>query len=206
MCRKWVIFLKEQLIITIGREFGSGGHFIAQTIADKLGIELLDKELLEQTVISSGYSEDILTKYDEKPKNVLLSRRIGNYSNSLEENVANKVFELIRAKAQSGASFVVVGRCAEHVLRGNENMLSFFICANKEDKIKRITELYQVSEAKAKDMMRETDKKRKTYHNYYSDIKWGSSLGYDITINTSKLGIEKTADALIVYAKVFKNQ
>ena len=56
MCRKWVVFLKEQLIITIGREFGSGGHFIAQTIADKLGIELLDKELLEQTVISSGYS------------------------------------------------------------------------------------------------------------------------------------------------------
>ena len=95
--------MKDQIIITMGREHGSGGHYIADMIARELGIKLYDKDSIESEIVSEGYSEELIRRMDEKPVNFFASRRIGRFSNSLEVNVAEKTFDMIRAKAASGA-------------------------------------------------------------------------------------------------------
>ena len=104
----------------------------------------------------------------------------------------------------SGESFVVVGRCAEYILRGNPNLVSLFICGDLDEKIRRVAERAKVSEARAAELIRETDRRRKLYHNYYCDNKWGDARGYDMTVNSSKLGIEQTAAALVRYIRAFQ--
>ena len=141
---------------------------------------------------------------DEKPVNFFLSRRIGEYSNSLEENVAEMTFNYINCKAMSGESFIVVGRCAEQVLKDNPNVVRIFIEGDKDVKIRRLMETEKVSEKEAETIMKDVDRRRKTYHNYYCDRKWGDSRGYDIVANSSKLGLEKTADILAACVKAFR--
>ena len=102
--------MKDQIIITMGREHGSGGHYIADMIARALGIKLYDKDSIESEIVSEGYSEELIRRMDEKPVNFFASRRIGRFSNSLEVNVAEKTFDMIRAKAASGESFGVSRR------------------------------------------------------------------------------------------------
>lgn len=193
----------HQIIITIGREHGSGGHFIAQRLAEELGIEMYDKDVIEGVVDLGGYSREFIEKYDEKPINHLLWRRIGEFSNSPEEIVAEKVFEYIRSLAETGKSFVIVGRCAESVLRSYPHVVSMFITGDRKDKIERIERVLGMSEAEAKDRIRRVDFKRKQYHNHYSDFKWGDSRGYDVLINSSRLGIDNTAKCLAEYVKAY---
>ncbi|HNY00025.1 MAG TPA: cytidylate kinase-like family protein [Oscillospiraceae bacterium] len=196
--------MKEQIIITVGREHGSGGHYVAQLISEKLGIKLYDKEIVEGTATDNGFTRELVERMDEKPVNFFFSRRIGEYSNSLEENVAQRTFDFIRAKLITGESFVVVGRCAEEVLKDEPNLIRVFISGDKADKLQRIMTTDGVDEAKADEIIRTVDRRRKTYHNYYSEHKWGDSRGYDVVMNTSRLGISGTADALIYYIKAFQ--
>jgi len=196
--------VKEQIIITVGREHGSGGHYVAQLISEKLGIKLYDKEIVEGTATDNGFTRELVERMDEKPVNFFFSRRIGEYSNSLEENVAQRTFDFIRAKLITGESFVVVGRCAEEVLKDEPNLIRVFISGDKADKLQRIMTTDGVDEAKADEIIRTVDRRRKTYHNYYSEHKWGDSRGYDVVMNTSRLGISGTADALIYYIKAFQ--
>ncbi len=198
--------MKHQIIITIGREYGSGGHYIADCVAGKLGIALYDKALLEETAQKRGYTSDDLTKYDEKPVNPFLSRKVRGFSNSIEENIANSIFDIIREKAISGESFVVVGRCAEFILRDNDNTLKVFIRSNERDKIERVSRIYGVSAAKAIEMMHKADKQRKYFHNYYSDIKWGDCRGYDLCLNSALLGVENSVDVVLSVAEMMINK
>ena len=130
--------MKDQIIITMGREHGSGGHYIADMIARELGIKLYDKDSIESEIVSEGYSEELIRRMDEKPVNFFASRRIGRFSNSLEVNVAEKTFDMIRAKAASGESFLLIGRCGEQVLKENPNMISIFICGDPQFKLTRV--------------------------------------------------------------------
>ncbi|MCI2046180.1 MAG: cytidylate kinase-like family protein [Faecalibacterium sp.] len=196
--------MRQQIIVTIGREYGSGGHYIAQQLAARLGIRLYDRALIDGTVKASGYQQALVDKNDEKPVNIFLSRRVSGYSNSIEENVAEQVFSFLRGRAEAGESFVVVGRCSDSVLRHNPNALHFFILADKETKVERIVSLYHLSEKEALDKMLRADKKRRTYHNYYSDMKWGDSRGYDLCVNSGRLGIEQTIDVLLEYIRRFQ--
>ncbi len=198
--------MKSQIIVTIGREFGSGGHEIAKLLAERLGVKLYDKELLYALATHHGYSEDFMRRYDEKPVNVLTSRRVRDFSNSIEENLAHKMFAFIKKLAENGESFVVVGRCAEHVLKGRENVLRVFVRGEHKDKENRICELYNVSPRKAVEMMKRSDKMRKLYHDYYTDIKWGDARGYDVSINSSLLGVEKSADALFAVVNLMRER
>ena len=116
--------MKDQIIITMGREHGSGGHYIADMIARELGIKLYDKDSIESEIVSEGYSEELIRRMDEKPVNFFASRRIGRFSNSLEVNVAEKTFDMIRAKAASGESFLLIGRCGEQVLKESVPVLA----------------------------------------------------------------------------------
>ena len=196
--------MKNQIIVTMGREHGSGGHYIADMIAKALGIKLYDKDSIEQEIISAGYSEELIRKMDEKPVNFFASRRIGKFSNSLEVNVAERTFAMIREKAANGESFIIIGRCGEQVLKENPNRISFFICGDPQAKLSRVMEKKGLSAEKAIEEIREVDHQRKWYHNYYCDTKWGDARGYDMTVKSDVLGMEKTAEMLVEYIRAFQ--
>lgn len=193
--------MRKQIIISIGREFGSGGHEIAERLAKHYDIPLFDKEIFEHVEEQGTIAPDVARYFDEKPVNPIFYpiAMDGTYL-SLEQTVANHIFNFIRTKGeQEKCSFVIVGRCAEYVLRDNPNMISIFILGDKEVKIKRVMKKYDLDEKNAYNRMKKEDKMRKTYHNFYSDGKWGDSRTYDVCMNSSTLGIDRTIEALIAY-------
>lgn len=191
--------MEKQVIISISREFGSGGHEIAEMIAKDLNLALYDRNLLDKVAEENGMKPEHIAKYDEKPRNPFLSRRVGEHSNSIEENIAEMQFEFLKNKAESGESFVVVGRCAETVLKNYSGLISIFVLADREKKIVHIEKKYQLDEQEAISKMNRHDRKRKYYHNRHSDFKWGDSRGYDVCVNSSRLGLEETAEVLKDY-------
>jgi cytidylate kinase len=190
---------QKQLIISVGREFGSGGHVIAEKLSQYFQLPVYDSNLLKEIALEKQIDASELEKYDELPKNRLFSRKVNGYSNSPEENIANMQFAYLQKKAAAGDSFIIIGRCAETKLKDCPNLVSIFILADKACKIKRIMELHGVSAEGAETMCYKTDKHRKSYHNYYCEGKWGDSRNYDISINSSKLGIDGTVDVLVDY-------
>ncbi len=191
--------MKDQLIITLGREFGSGGHAIAVELADHYGIKLYDHNLLDAVAAEMNVNVEDLRRYDEKPRRLLFSRSQNGFSSSAEENVAFLQFDYLKKKADAGESFIVVGRCAETVLGDRPNVISLFVLGDRETKCKRVMEVYELGEREAQFKMERHDKYRKQYHNYFCKDKWGDSRTYDLSINSSKLGIDETAQALIEY-------
>ena len=165
-----------------------------------------DKDSIEKEIVSEGYSGEMIRKMDEKPVNFFASRRIGKYSNSLEVNVAEKTFAMLRDKAANGESFLIIGRCSDQVLKGNPNMLSIFICGNQQAKVGRVMEKKGLSAEEAIEEIKEVDRSRKSYHNYYCETKWGDARGYDMTVKSDVLGFEGTAKMLIAYIRSFMEQ
>ena len=198
--------MNKQIIVAIGREHGSGGHYIADLIARELGVKLYDKVSIEKEITSGGYSEELVSEMDEKPVNFFASRRIGRFSNSLEVNVAEKTFAMLRSKAAEGESFVVIGRCGEQVLENNPNCISIFICGDPQFKLNRVMNKLGLNAEQAIEEIRNVDRSRKNYHNYYCDTKWGDARGYDLTVKSNVLGCEKTAEMLIGYIHSFMEQ
>lgn len=190
-----------QTIISVSREFGSGGHLIAEKIAKDHGLKFYDRKMLDEIANENNVQVEILEKYDEKPRNAFLSRRVGAFSNSMEEILADMQFDFIQKKADSGESFVIVGRCAETVLSGREGLISIFITGDEARKLERVKKVYSLNDADAISKMRRHDRKRKQYHNRHSSFKWGDSRHYDLCINSSKLGLDGTAGALEDYIK-----
>ena len=193
--------MDKQIIISIGREYGSGGHAIAEDIAKRFNIPLYDSNLLEIIAMEKHVDKDSLKAYDEVPRVKLFSRKVKGQSSSLEENVANMQFDYLRNKAEAGESFVVVGRCSESILKDYPSMVSIFILGNKDAKVKRIMNLFNLSEDDALDKIERENFRRKMYHNYYCKGKWGDSRNYDFSINDSVLGLKATADIIEDYVR-----
>lgn len=193
--------MEKQIMISISREFGSGGRQIAEKVAEDLGLPLYDRSLLDAIAKEKNIDVEHLQKFDEKPRNLILSRSVGGHFNSIEENLVKMQFEYLQRKADGGESFVVLGRCAETALKGKEGLVSVFILGDKEEKLVHVKDKYQLSDSEAALKMVRHDTKRKAYHNRYSDFKWGDSRGYDLCINSSRLGIEKTAAMIEGYVK-----
>ena len=193
-------------VITIGRQFGSGGRAIGKQVAQALDIPFYDKELIKQMAKESGLSHEILDDYDEKPTNSFLySLSLGayTYGNSLtgipEMPMSDKIFviqsDVIKNIAKQG-SCVIVGRCAESILKDVVPCLSVFVHTDFDSRIKRVSEYENISHDEAAEQIRKTDIKRASYHNYYSDLKWGAATSYDLCIN-SKIGIENAAKLIV---------
>lgn len=193
--------MDKQYIVVISREFGSGGHEISEMLSKKLNVNLYDRKMLDEIAMEKNMHVDQLKKHEEKPRRKLLSRRVRGYSNSPEEIIAEMQFDYIRKKADSGESFVIVGRCADTVLRDRPGMISIFVTGDKECKIKRIMNVFGISREEAESKRKRHDRTRKQYHNIHSDFKWGDSRYYDVCINSSKLGEDITADLLETYIK-----
>lgn len=190
-----------QIIISVGREFGSGGRVIAETLAKRFNIPIYDRHLITEIAEKTGLTPEQIEKYNENPKKKIISRRVRGYSNSIEDNVAEMQFNFLKEKSESGESFVVVGRCSETKLKGNPALISFFILADTDAKIKRVMEIYELSKDEAIEFIRKKDKKRKRYHNYHCSGHWGDSRLYDLCINSTRLGIDKTVDYLESYIR-----
>ncbi|MBR6670774.1 MAG: cytidylate kinase-like family protein [Ruminococcus sp.] len=191
----------EQFIISVGREFGSGGRHIAEELGKRFNIPVYNRHLITEIAEKTGLAHEEIEKYNESPKSKLLSRTVRGYSNSIEDNIAEMQFEFIREQAQSGESFVVLGRCSESKLKGHPALISLFVLADMDAKIKRIMELYELSEDKAKAFIDKKDRKRKRYHNYHCSSHWGDSRLYDLSINSTRLGIDGTIDHLESYIR-----
>ena len=191
----------SQVIISVGREFGSGGRVIAEALANRFNIPIYDRHLITEIANKTGLTPEEIERYNEKPKNHLLSRRVNGYSNSIEDNVAEMQFNFLREKAASGESFVVVGRCSESKLGDFKCLISLFVLGDMDEKIKRVMNVYELSEDKAKAFIDKKDRKRKRYHNYHCEGHWGDSRLYDLSVNSSRLGIDGTVDLLEDYIK-----
>ncbi len=199
--------MEKQIIISVGREFGSGGHEIAERLAEHYNIPLYDKEIFDHVEEKGFIRADVAKHFDEKPINPVFYPTMmdGTYL-SLEQTVANHIFDFIRLKGdKEKESFVIVGRCAEYILRDNPNMISIFILGDREVKVERVMNKYELDRKSAYNRMKREDKLRKTYHNFYADGKWGDSRSYDICVNSSKLGVDKTLEALIAYIDLSRN-
>lgn len=191
--------MEKQLIISVGREYGSGGHEIAEKLSKHYGIQLFDHNLLDEIAAKKNVNMDHLKELDEKHKNLLSSRTVRGLSNSPEENVLYLQFDFLRDKADSGESFVIVGRCSETILKQYDNMISIFILGDREKRVERIMRLYHLTESQAVEKIREKDIQRRRYHNSFCVRKWGDCRNYDISINSSRLGIDGTVKTLVNY-------
>lgn len=184
-------------IITIGRQYGSGGRQVGQKLAEAFGIPYYDKEILKVAAKESGFCEELFENFDEKPTTSFLYSLVmdpyalGYNSNSFDLPLNHKVFlaafDAIKSVADKGPC-VIVGRCADYALNDYDNVLKVFISGDTDFKVKRVMEMHDVDEAKAKDIMVKNDKQRASYYNYYTSKKWGELKSYDLTINTALVG------------------
>jgi cytidylate kinase len=188
----------EQLIISIGREFGTAGHEIAEKLAEHYGLPLYDQNLLDEIAEKRNVDSKKLKEFDEK-QTVALYRTVKGMSSSPSENVAQMQFDYLREKAKSGESFVVVGRCSEEVLKDYKCMIPIFINGDMDCKVARIVKKYGLTDDEAREYIKKMDRKRKYYHNSHCDTKWGDSRNYELTINSSRLGIVDSVKMLIWY-------
>lgn len=203
-------------VYTIGREFGSGGLDIGKALAERLGIKCYDKDLLQKAAKESGFAEEIFAKHDERPSNSFLyslvmdSYSLGGYTTApfLDMPLNHKIFlaqfDTIK-KIAANESCVIVGRCADYALSENPNAISVFIHADKNYKIDRIAQNMNMSKDDAEDLIIKTDKHRSSYYNYYTSKKWGSSSSYDLTLDSSKLGIDGCVEMILKYREEMNN-
>lgn len=200
--------MDEQIIISISREYGSAGHVIASKVAEKLGIEVLGRNILEEIAGIKNVDTNNLSKYDERPKSRFFSRKVRGMTNSPEENIAELQFALLKSKAADGDSFIVVGRCADDLFYGYPNCINVFIYADMETKVQRVIEKHDgIDRKQAMKKIALHDKKRAAYHDYFAKHgKWGVYSSYELCINASKLGIDGTAEFICNYINARKSK
>ena len=203
--------MDERTVITIGREFGSGGHEIGMKLAEKLGIKCYDKELLELAAKESGLCEELFASQDEKPTNSFLYSLVMDtyslgYTNSYVDMPINlKVFlaqfDAIKKLAER-ESCVIVGRCADYALEDNPYAVSVFIKASLDERVQRIKRIYELNDSKAADLIQKTDKRRASYYNYYSSKKWGEAKSYNLCIDSGLVGIDGAIDMILKFIEL----
>ena len=206
--------MKENFVITIGRQFGSGGREIGQIVADKLGIKYYDKELLAAAADSSGVNAEFIEETEEKSpgffsrsnlSTINIGYSIGNFFSidfsSYDENLYRAQSEVIQDFANQ-SSCVIVGRSADYVLRNHHCIISIFISASIDACIKRVIERCDCNNPEeALELIEKKNKLRSNYYNYYTDKQWGDASSYDLCIDSSKISSEQVADIIVEYVK-----
>jgi cytidylate kinase len=199
--------MKKKYVITIGRQLGSGGKQIGELLSQKLEIPCYDKELILLASRESGLGKEFFEKFDEKSSYSFFTNLLGHHSGFMNDNTGNYLCNETLFQIQSNVikklaekdSCIFVGRCADYILRNHPSILSIFIHANLDDRIRRIMTEKRIAEKEAKNLVEQTDKKRSEYYNYYSNKTWGMSTSYDLCINSSVLGIEGTSKFIFRY-------
>lgn len=194
-------------IVTIARQYGSGGREIGLRLAEKMGVKCYDKELLDRAAKDSGICQELFEHHDEKPTNSFLYSLVMDtysfgYSSAaftdmpINHKVFLAQFDAIK-KIASEESCVMVGRCADYALSDNPNAISVYIHADLDKRIDRISRKYELSAATAKDRIQKTDKQRASYYNYYTSKKWGDADSYHLCLDSGILGIEGCVEMIL---------
>ena len=194
-------------VITIGRQFGSGGHNIGEKLAEKLGFSYYDKNLIELAAEKSGMSHGVFSEADEKAANPWLYAALSqtgqthiNMNLCTNDALFSTQSEIIRNIAKT-ENAVIVGRCSDYILKDEDvDLINIYVYAPMEARIKRTMERDKVTEAQAVNLIKRNDKQRKLYYDFYTDRKWASHVNYDITINSETFGIDGSVD--IIYQAV----
>ncbi|MDR3124803.1 MAG: cytidylate kinase-like family protein [Endomicrobium sp.] len=197
----------NKFVITISRQYGSGGLLIAEKLSKCLNTKYYDKNLLLIAAKKSGLKEEILEQFDEKKRLFFLGNLTEFYNNIKNLVLNDTIFQIqsdiIKALARKDSA-IFVGRCADYVLRDLQNCVNIFIYANLQDRIKRISENSNISEDEALKQINITDKERSKYYNYYTGKVWENIESYDLSINSSILGINDTANIIASFVKELK--
>lgn len=203
--------MEKKIIITIGRQFGSGGRSIGKKLAEKLGIAYYDKELINLASKESGICGEFFEKADEKTTGSLLKALAMGFSmnNAIfqsndylsNESLFQIQSDVIR-KVAAEQSCILVGRCADYILREDPDCISVFISACPEDRIKRTMEYNKINEKEAEEYIHKADKSRASYYNYYTDKDWGAAESYDLCINSSLYGLDRTTDFIQTFVEL----
>ena len=187
--------LTKHVVITIAREYGSGGRYIGRLIADKLGIKFYDKDFVTTLSEQTGLSEEYIEN-NEQRRNTLDALNNGYYFNlSNSDELFVKESKLIKELAEK-ESCVIIGRCSDFILKDNEDTINIFVYSNMEDKVKRVVERYGFNQKDAEKEIKNIDKQRSNHYKHYTGKKWGENQNYDLCINSDALGVEKSADLI----------
>lgn len=190
-------------IITISREFGSGGRTIGKALAEKLGVPCYDSEIIDKVAEKSGFTKEYIADKGEYIKTTHLAGLFHSnyyYQSSNEDIIRDIQTKIILECAEQGPC-VIVGRCADYILRERSDVLKVFICSDKESRAKRIVEVYGENEDSPEKRLKDKDKKREAYYKFYTDMEWGNARNYDISLNSAVLGIDKCADIIFDICK-----
>ncbi len=194
-------------VITISREFGSGGRTIAKMVADKLGFEYYDRELVSKIAKESGMAEDFIIEqgeYASSRHSLLFDLSIGAASAGGGRSISDQLYviqhNIIEDLAKKG-SCVIVGRCADAILADRKDCLHVFCHADRDFRAKHVVENYGETEVKVEKRIKEKDDKRKVYYRHYTDREWGKASNYSITLNTGLIGLEQCADIIVGIVK-----
>lgn len=189
------------VIVTIGRQYGSGGHAIGARLGELLGIPCYDRELIQLSSEKSGIEAGTLALHDERTSSASLFKipekgnRITDQGTPIVDTLFLAQSQVIRELAQKG-SCVIIGRCADYVLQDQAELFSVFVSAPVEARVARIAERNHMSESDAEMAVRKVDKQRRTYYEFYTDKEWGAAESYKLTVDSSQFGIEGTARML----------
>lgn len=198
-------------IITISRQYGSGGRFVGKKLAERLGIPFYDNELISMAAKESGFAESLFENAEKNTTYSLLyslsmfgTSSGGMYGLPLSDKVFLIQSDIIKKVADQGPC-VIVGRCADYVLRERKDVVHFFFYSDIEERVKRAMEYYGLEEKKVKEAIEKTDKKRAAYYNYYTGERWGEIKNYHLSLNTDSIGIDGCVNVLEQYI-VAKNK
>ena len=193
--------MSKRFIIAIGREFGSGGKHIGRALAHELGVNLYDRNIVEKVAEELDVDAEHLKPYAKKKRRPFFHKTINGHTTSFEDHVANHQFDYIRKLGESEESFVIVGRCAEEILKDYDGVISIFVKGDREYKIGRVMKQFGLDRAAAIEKMDRHDRIRKHYHDRYCQGKWGQVDTYDLCIDSTHFGTEGTADFIKEYIK-----
>lgn len=206
--------MEEKIIITIGRQYGSGGREIGRRLSEKLGVPFYDKELIALAARESGMSEEVFQQVDEKAgSSFLYSLSVGSIGGARFQPLANLNFndqlflfqnQIIKAIAKR-SSCIFVGRCANYVLRERENVINVFIHAGVEERIARAVSEYGHAEKEAADFVAKIDKSRAAYHNHYTGERWGDAKYYHLSLN-SGIGLDGCVELIERYTRLHRQR
>ena len=191
------------MIISIGRQHGSGGREIAGLLAQELGIKCYDKEIVDEAAKHSDFSRDLINAYDEKRMSAFMLHAGGyglNENFRLNMQVVSAQFDAMREIASKG-DCIFVGRCADYILRERSDLVSVFILGDMDERLKCLERRQGLDESAARKKIKEVDKDRSSFYKYYSDQVWGDAQNYDLCINSSRLGVEGTVKVIMDYIK-----
>lgn len=192
--------MERNFVITIGRQLGAGGSALAEELGRRLGVPVYNREIINEAAKQSGMTAELFEKADEEENHLKpLGTGIWSFGSMTTQGFINNdtLFAIqsqtIESLAERG-SCIIVGRCADYVLRERENVLSVFVTAPLEDRVARICSSCEKGEKECRQWITTTERKRSSYYNYYTFKTWGAAESYDLCLNTSKLGVEGCAD------------